>query len=205
MELRGSAGSEKVLFLQKATFVRQPAPASGANPLPAGKSWVSAGLNEKQSAGSALPQFVNQLEVVNTRLILEEIKWGAVAAQPLGRKQIGTATAQGYAITVNLRRAQSETAPTGPTTSQLISYQIAALASTNSTHAAVRVAAWIGPSGQIVQVEWSPPGAGVGRTSFTLSPLHARLDVRPPPPSQTVDVVLLGPAGEQEGRLGDIA
>jgi hypothetical protein len=203
--LRGQAGTEEVVFLRRAMFVRQPPPVSGASPLPAGKSWVSAGLNEKQGAGSSLPQFVDQVEVVNASLVLDEIRWGAIAARPVGTKEVGASSARGFAVTVNLRRAQSTAGLAGPTIAQVVGYQLAALASKTTTPAAVRVTVWVADPGRIVQVEWSPPGGGVGTTSITILGRHLALHVSPPPAAQTVDVAILGPAGEQEGGLGDVA
>jgi hypothetical protein len=203
--LRGEAGTEEVLFLQRAIFVRQPPPASGSSPLPAGKSWVSAGLNEKQGAGSSLPQFVDQVEVVNAGLVLNEIRWGAIAARALGTKDIGARSARGFTVTVNLRRDQSTVGPAGPTFGQVVGYQVGALASRTAASAEERVTVWVSDPGRIVRVEWSPPGGGVGTTSITLSDRHLALRVRPPPASKTVDVAVLGPAGEQEGGLGDVA
>jgi hypothetical protein len=203
--LRGEAGTEDVLFLRRAIFVHQPPPASGASPLPAGKSWVSAGLNEKQAAGSSLPQFVDQVEVVNAGLVLNEIRWGAIAARPLGTKEIGPRSARGFTVTVNLRRDQSTLGLAGPTFSQVVGYQVGALASKTAASAEERIRVWVSDPGRIVRVEWSPPGGGVGTTSITLSDRHLNLHVSPPPASKTVDVAVLGPAGEREGGLGDVA
>jgi hypothetical protein len=204
--LRGSAGAEQVLFLPRAMFVRQPPPASGASPLPAGKSWVSAGLNEKQGTGSGLPQFVDQVEVVNAGLVLNEIRWGAIAAKPIGTKQVGARSARGFVVTVDLRRAQATGAGLGgPTFAQVVGYQAGALTAKSTSTAAVRVDVWVSDAGRVVRVQWSPPGGGVGTTSITLSALHRAFHFNPPPSSQTVDVAILGPAGEQEGGLGDIA
>jgi hypothetical protein len=203
--LRGDAGTENVLFLPRAIFVRQPPPASGASPLPAGKSWVSAGLNEKQGAGSSLPQFVDQVEVVNASLVLNEIRWGAVAARALGEKQIGARSARGFVVTVDLRRDQTTGGLAGPTFAQVVGYQVGALSSKTAASAEERVTVWVSDPGRVVRVEWSPPGGGVGTTSITLSDRRRALRVRPPPSSKTVDVAVLGPAGEQEGGLGDVA
>jgi hypothetical protein len=203
--LRGQAGTEDVLFLQRAMFVRQPPPTSGASPLPAGKSWVSAGLNEKQGTASSLPQFVDQVEVVNASLVLNEIRWGAIAARALGTKEVGGRSARGFTVSVNLRLDQSTAGLAGATFAQVVGYQAAALASRTAASAEERVTVWVSDPGRIVRVEWSPPGGGVGTTSITISDRHLALRVRPPPASKTVDVAVLGPAGEQEGGLGDIA
>jgi hypothetical protein len=205
VKLTGQSGTEEVLFVQRAMFVRQPPPTSGASPLPAGKSWVSAGLNEKQGTGSSLPQFVDQVEVVNAGLVLNEIRWGATAARALGTKEVSGRSARGFNVTVNLRRDQSTAGSAGPTFAQVVGYQIAALASRAADSADERVTVWVSDAGQIVRMEWSPPGGGVGTTSITLSDRHGALRVRPPSTSKTVDVAVLGPAGEQEGGLGDIA
>jgi hypothetical protein len=206
IELRGASGSERVVFLPQAMFIRQPPPASGASPLPAGRSWVSAGLNETPGPGSGLPLFVDQLEVVNVALILDEIRWGATAARALGNTTVGGNSAVGYTVTVNLRQAQSEaSAHAGNALARVVGYQVQALASRNSTSATVRVGVWVGPAGRVVRVDWSPPGGGVGTTSLTVSGLRGRVRATAPPPSQTVDVATLSPAGEKEGGLGDVA
>ena len=206
VELRGSSGTERVVFLPQAMFIRQPPPASGASPLPAGRSWVSAGLNETPGPGSGLPLFVDQVEVVNVGLILDEIRWGAITARPLGTAQIGGGEAQGYTVVVNLRRAQgSASGPVGRALARVVDYQVQALASKSSSSATVRVKVWVASNGRMSEVEWSPPGGGVGTTSITVSGVSTRLRISAPAPSQTVDVATLSPAGEKEGGLGDVA
>ena len=206
IELHGAAGTEKVVFVPRAIFIRQPPPASGASPLPAGRSWVSAGLNEKPGFGSGLPLFVDQVEVVNVGLILDEIRWGAVTAKSLGATQVGGAGTQRYAVTVNLRQAQAGAlAAADQPLAQAIGYQVQAVASKATSSAAVKVTVWVAPNGHVVEVQWSPPGGGVGTTSITISSLRTRLHVEAPPASQSVDVATLTPAGEKEGGLGDVA
>ena len=206
VRLQGSSGTERVVFLPQAMFIRQPPPTSGASPLPAGRSWVSAGLNESPGTGSGLPLFVDQVEVVNAGLILDEIRWGATAARPLGTGQIGGVDAQGYTVSVNLRQAQSSArGPEGRALARVVDYQVQALASKNSSSATVRVKVWVASNGRVTEVEWSPPGGGVGTTSITMSGHPGRLRISAPPPSQTVDVATLSPAGEKEGGLGDVA
>jgi hypothetical protein len=204
--LHGASGTEKVVFLPHAVFIRQPPPSSGANPLPAGKSWVSAGLNESPGSGSGLPLFVDQVEVVNVGVLLDEIRWGAVTAKAVSGATGGSTPAQEYAVTVDLGRARAEAS--GPRARDLVrvaGYQIEALGNPNASSAKVRVRVWVAPGGHIVELQWSPPGGGVGTTSISLSDLRSRPHVTAPPPSQTVDVATLSPAGEREGGLGDVA
>jgi hypothetical protein len=206
IELRESSGREKVLFVPQAIFVREPPPVSGASPLPAGKPWVSASLSEKPGAGSGLPQFVNQVEAVNAGFVLDEIKWGAIAAKPLGVEQVSPTKGREYRVTLDLHKAQSSaTGSAAPTFSQVVGYQVASLSSKSKTTVEVRAHVWVAETGRVVQVEWSPPGSGVGTTSISVSGLHAPVQVSQPPTSQTVDVATLSPAGEQESGLGDIA
>jgi hypothetical protein len=206
MELRESSGREKVLFVPQAIFVREPPPVSGASPLPAGKAWVSASLSEKPGTGSGLPQFVDQVEAVNAGFVLNEIKWGAIAAKPLGVEQVGATVAREYGVTLDLHRAQSSaTGSAAPAFSQVVGYQVESLPSKAKTTVEVRAHVWVAETGRVVQVEWSPPGSGVGTTNIRVSGLHTPVQVSLPPTSQTVDVATLSPAGEQESGLGDIA
>jgi hypothetical protein len=206
IELRESSGTEKVLFMPQAIFVREPPPVSGANPLPAGKQWVSAGLTEKPSAGSGLPLFVDQVEAVNAGFILDEIKWGAIAAKPLGTEQVGAIAAQKYGVTLDLHKVQSgATGPIALTFSRVVGYQVATLPPASKTTVEVQAHVWVAETGRVVQIQWSPPGSGVGTTSIRVSGLHTPVQVNLPPTSQTVDVATLSPGGEQESGLGDVA
>jgi hypothetical protein len=206
VEITGSAGTEKVIFLPEAIFIRQPPPSSGASPLPAGRSWVSAGLNEQPGPGSGLPLFVDQVEVVNVGLILEEIRWGAVAARSLGPAPVGGVLTQGYAVTVNLRQAQrNAVGVAGRDLTRVVDYQVQAISRNGAPSATLRMDVWLAPSGKVARLKWSPPGGGIGTTSLTMSDLRAQLRVSAPSPSQTVDVATLSPAGEKEGGLGDVA
>jgi hypothetical protein len=206
IDLRESSGTEKILFVPQAAFVREPPPVSGASPLPAGKQWVSASLIEKTGAGSGLPLFVDQVEAVNAGAILDEIKWGATAAKPLGNDQVGAIGAKEYAVTLDLSRAQSSaTGSAAVTFSRVVGYQVASLAQTSKNKVEVRAHVWVAGNGRIVQVVWSPPGSGVGTTSIRVFGPHKPIRVTLPPTSQTVDVATLSPGGEQESGLGDVA
>jgi hypothetical protein len=206
IELRESSGTEKILFVPQAAFVREPPPVSGASPLPAGKQWVSASLIERPRAGSGLPLFVDQVEAVNAGFILDEIKWGATAAKLLGTDQVGAIGAQEYAVTLDLGRAQSgATGPAAVTFPRVVGYQVASVAPTSRSKAEVRAHVWVAGTGHIVQVAWSPPGSGVGTTKIRVFGLHTPVRVNVPPTSQTVDVATLSPGGEQESGLGDVA
>ena len=206
IELRESSGTEKVVFVSQAAFVREPPPLSGASPLPAGKQWVSASLIEKTAAGSGLPLFVDQVEAVNAGFVLDEIKWGATAARPLGTREVDNVNAKEYLVTLNLVRAQSDAVgPAAFPFSRAVGYQVASLTPTLKSKAQVRAHVWVDETGRLVQVEWSPPGSGVGTTSIRVSALQTPVHVRLPPTSKTVDVATLSPGGEQESGLGDVA
>ncbi len=203
--LREPTGTEQVVFVPKALFVREPPPPSGASALPAGKTWISAGLNEKPGPGSPIPQFVNQVEAVNAALLLDEIAWGTVKAVPAGTEQVGTATTHKYVVTVDLRRAANDTsASSAPTFSQSVLYQISALAP-RSGDATTRVTVWIDGDGHVVRLQSTPPGSGVGNVSITLARYGAHVNEPVPPSSAVVDIANLSPGGEQESGLGDVA
>jgi len=203
--LRESSGTEEVVFVPQALFVREPPPQSGASALPAGKSWISAGLNEKPGPGSPIPQFVNQVEAVNAALLLDEIAWGTVKALPQGTAQVGGAVAHKYLVTVDLRKAESAaSASIGTTFSQSVQYQISAL-SPRSGDATTRVTVWVGGDGHVARLQSTPPGSGVGEVSITLSHYGSRVQASIPPSTQVVDIAALSAAGEQESGLGDVA
>ena len=205
VELRESTGTEQVVFIPQALYVREPPPATGASALPAGKSWISAGLNEKPGPGSPIPQFVNQVEAVNAALLLDEIAWGTVKAVPEGTAQLGAATTHRYAVTVDLRKAANGAPASKATTfSQSVGYQISAL-SPRSGDAKTHVTVWIDDQGHVARLQSTPPGSGVGSVSITLSHYGARVRAPVPPSSKVVDIANLSPGGESESGLGDVA
>lgn len=205
IQLREASGTETVIFVPQALFVREPS-SGGGGVLPAGKTWISAGLTERPAPGSSIPQFVDQAEAVNADLVLHEVAWGAVTAAPLGTARVGGAPAQGYAVTVDLRQAAGNaTGPAAPAFSQAAGYQMASLVAAPAGSARMHVVVWVGPGGRVVRLQSSPPGSGVGSVKVTLSGFGVAVRVAPPRPPVTVDIASLSGTAEQEKGLGDIA
>ena len=181
VDLREPTGTEQVVFVPKALFVREPPPARGASALPAGKTWISAGLNEKPGPGSPIPQFVNQVEAVNAALLLDEIAWGTVKAVPAGTEQLGTQrristwrpwTFGGQRTTPGLER--SDVLAVGPIPDSALAPR--------SGDATTRVTVWVEGDGHVARLQSTPPGSGVGNVSITLSRYGAHVN-KPVPPT----------------------
>jgi hypothetical protein len=206
VQLRESSGTETLLFAPQALYVREP-PSRGPSALPAGKSWIAVGLTEAPAPGSSIPQFVDQAEAVNPGLVLAEVALGAVTATALS-DGAPARTATAYVVTVDLRRALSG-APGAvtPAFARAVGDQIGSVARGPGETARVRIRLWVGATGRVARLQFSPPGSGVGRieVTFTRSASARSLAVSPPPAAQTVDIASITPGGEQESGLGDVA
>jgi hypothetical protein len=195
-----SAGTgEPVIFTPTAVYVRPPATGSL---LPAGKTWTVADFSDPESLTSNFPQLIAQAEIVNPAFTLSELLWGAASAAPAGREPVGGQDAARYAVTVDLNRAVA--AATGP--AQVPFGRALATESASLTRAGkpatITVSVWVSANGRLARVMASPPGAGAGTVTTTLSGFGVAVRAGPPPAAQVVDVLQLGPNGERENRNG---
>ncbi|MGH9123486.1 MAG: hypothetical protein ACRDZ8_02025 [Acidimicrobiales bacterium] len=207
VDLGQVTGPERVLFLPQAVFVAQ---AGGASVLPKGKVWISAGLTE-QSVATNFPQFVTQVESLNPSLLLSELEWGSSSAAPLA--PVGGESA--YSVVVDLAKAQAGAASSsgsagavaaaGPSSSapafdRAISYQITEQSGGSSPTLTAEVV--VDHQGRVVGARGTPPGAGIGTVTLSLSGWGASVSVVEPPRSQVVDISSLAPGGERENAAG---
>jgi hypothetical protein len=200
--LHQKSGTQLLDLTPTVVFTRVP---GGGAALPKNKSWMSASLNGSESLATNFPQFVIQVEGFNPLLYLDEIAWGALSAAPLGSELINGTTAHGYLVTVSLTDALAK--PRGPSAGSMsvaIRSEISSLGAGagGKTSQTVLVRVWIDTSGRVVTIQASPPGAGVGTTTLTLSRFGAPVRVVPPRASQVVDIASLTPSGERENNGG---
>jgi hypothetical protein len=198
------AGSAKqqTLFLPTVVYLRPPSARAAA--LPAGKSWIVASLTETESTSTNFSQFVLQEEGLSPLLELSQLVWGATSARTIASRTIGGVPAQGYAVVVDLSRAEQQAS--GPAAGSLvlaIKAEIMALGAGASPN--VTESIWVA-GGKVVAISVSPPGAGVGTATTTLSRFGTTVKVTAPATSVVVDIASLTPGGEQEfGPEHDVA
>ena len=192
VELRQVTGPERIIFLPESVFVSQ----TGANLLPRGKAWISAGLTE-QSLATNFPQFVTQVESLNPALLLWEIQEGSVSVAPLPPVDGGAA----YLVVVDLAKAQAAiSGPSALAFARAVSYQIIEQSGESSPTLTVEVVE--DHQGRITALRSSPPGAGIGTVTLGLSGWGVAVSVGQPPRAQVADISSLAPGGERENAGG---
>ena len=182
------SGAESLVF-QPDTLFDEPAP-SQAVLLPHGRPWIRAQLNEKLH-GSLVAQFLLRCEARDLGFLLAEVAWGARTAAPLGPRVVGHASATGYLVKVDLKRAAA--AATGPRAAGFVR-TAKLLARPDQT-----VFVWVDRSGRIVALRASVPASGIGTTLMTITSFGT-LAVHPVPPTrdQIVDLAALTAAGDHD-------
>lgn len=211
VDLGQVTGPERVLFLPQAVFVAQ---AGGASVLPKGKVWISAGLTE-QSLATNFPQFVTQAESLNPSLLLSELEWGSISAAPLApvgggsaysvvvdlaKAQAGAASSSGSPGTVGAAGAAAGASSSAPAFDRAISDQITEQSGGSSPTLTAEVV--VDHQGRVVSARGTPPGAGIGTVTLSLTGWGAAVSVVEPPRSQVVDISSLAPGGERENAAG---
>lgn len=192
-------GTEHVIFLPSHVYL-QPKSSTTAV-LPRGKAWMSATLIGSESVKTNFPLFALQAEGVNPQFLLAELAGGGVSAVPAGQTLINGERARAFDVEIDLTRALStSTGPAGAVIGQAIQSELGALGGGEKQGAPIR--AWISDGGQVVQMQATPPGAGVGTATMTLCCFDSPVEVAPPPPSQVVDIASLTPSGERENNGG---
>jgi hypothetical protein len=197
--------SGRQLMVLTPTIVYTRVPAGGGAALPPGKSWMLASLTASESLATNFPQFVVQVEGFNPLLYLDEVSWGGVSAAPLGSREINGAPADGFLVHVDLARSTSAaTSPSAASMALAIRSELTAAGTVvgGSAKADVVVRLWIDGAGRVVAIEGSPPGAGVGTTTITLSQFGVPVSVKPPVLSDVIDIASLTPSGERENNGG---
>lgn len=201
----GATALHRTLFLPTVVYVRPPSPR--ASSLPAGKNWIVATLNQTESTSTNFPQFVLQEEGLSPLLEIQQLVWGAVSAKAIAPRRVGPDSAPGYQVRVDLRRAASQAVRTNAALTLAIQTEINGLGGTTTApkSSVISEKVWVA-HGKIAAVQLSPPGAGIGLTTTTLSRYGIRVAIHVPPPSSVTDIASLTPAGEQEsGPESDVA
>jgi hypothetical protein len=195
-------GTEHVIFRPSQVYLQPKSLATTV--LPKGKAWVAATLTGSDSVRTNFPSFVLQVEGVNPQLLLTELAGGAVSAVPAGQETINNEHARAYDVEIDLARALSALiGPTGAAFGQAIQSELTALGSGQSAEkqgASIRT--WVDDAGRVIQMQTSPPGAGVGTVTMTMCCFGSAVEVAPPPRSQVVDITSLTPSGERENNGG---
>jgi hypothetical protein len=201
VEVRQPTGMETVLFFPSLVYVRQPASSAGAA-LPPGKVWISTDLVQQETVSTNFSQFVLQVEDLNPAVVLGEVAGGAISAAPLGSQTIAGSRAQGYLVTVDLATAAARTSgPGAKALARTMQDELSASGRTPGTAAPpAEVRVWISSTGQVVQVQASPAGSGVGTTLLKLSPYRPQIVLTAPSLAQVVDIASLTPLGERENN-----
>jgi hypothetical protein len=203
-------GTEHVVFLPSQVYL-QPKSTTG-KVLPPGKAWVSATLVGSDSIDVNFPMFALQAEAVNPAFPLSELAGGAVSAVALGLRPVGETRqesiaesyAEAYRVTVDFTRALSVSAgPSGAVFGQAIRSELAAGKHGQTVGGELgSITAWIDARGRVVQLQSSPPGAGMGTVTMTMCCFGTAVHTAAPSPSQVVDITSLTPSGERENNGG---
>lgn len=191
-------GTETTVFLP--TFLFDDPPAQDAVGLPHGRTWIMAEPAEHIANATSFSQFVLQIQGKNPMFLLAQVAWGAVAAAPLQEAVINGERASGYLASVDLGEAATTAA--GPAASALASsvhYEEEALGAGSQSSAPLQqIRAWVDSSGDVVRVQASPPGSGVGTTTMTFTAFGGRVDPSRPPRAKTIDLASLAPGGDHD-------
>ncbi|HEV3230020.1 MAG TPA: hypothetical protein VGY97_11130 [Solirubrobacteraceae bacterium] len=196
-------GTEHALLLPAQVFLQPKATATAV--LPRGKPWLLATISGSESVKRNFPQFVGQVEGVNPVFLVDELSWGATAAQSLGGRRISGVPLHEYRVSVDLARALSgATGPAAPASSLAIQEQLTAVGSgqSSSTSPTVPILVWIDRAGRVVQLQASLPGAGEGTAVVTVRSFGDAVRIAAPPPTQVIDITSLSPSGERENNGG---
>jgi hypothetical protein len=159
------------------------------------KAWTFIDLSAApDSLGTSLPQFIVQAASVNPLLAVEQLLWGGVQASP----SPGAAN-DAFTVTVDLRRAFAATSgPDQKPFAAALAAQIAAIKGKATIDVAVR----LDPSGRIAELRYSPPGAGLGILTLTLSHYGSPINITVPSQDQLTELTSLLPKAERENNGG---
>jgi hypothetical protein len=201
----GASAVHRTLFLPTVVFVRPPSPRAAS--LPAGKDWIIATLDRIESNSTNFPQFVLQEEGLSPLLELRQLFWGAVSAKVIAPRQLDGVSVPGFQVGVDLRKAAVIATRSNPALALAIRTELVGLGTAHSASGSSVIAEriWL-RDGKVAVIQLSPPGAGIGVTTTTLTRYGTRVSVGIPDLATVVDIAALTPAGEQEsGPESDVA
>jgi hypothetical protein len=183
-----AAGVEYILYTPTVAYLR-PVPAA-ADRLPSGRSLIAVPL--APSVDRWLPGLVGEVEVLNPKLLLDEVATGAETASSHGVEVVDHLPLKKYTVTVDLARAHARASGA----------LRLAIGNEQAKSRSLAVTVWINPNGRVARLRATPPGGALGTATYDLTSypainVYARaLDMRfgtntpptLPDSSQTLDV-----------------
>jgi hypothetical protein len=197
----GSGGVERMVFLPDTVFIKPPA---SSPPLQAGRPWIFANFADIAKYKVNFPPYIVQTESVNPAFVVYELSWGAVSAAPLGKTALGGQEAQAYVVKVDLNQALSHiTGPAADVFGRALTSEISAFGSSaTAATPTMDVEVWVDGAGRLIGARHSPPGAGIGTLTLTVTRFGTPVRADKPPRSRVVDIAAMIPGGEQEALNG---
>jgi hypothetical protein len=179
-----------LIFAVSQLYLKQPAsPTVNA----VEKPWTFVDLESREVLDTNLPDFVVQTESINPLLAIQMLAWGGVAAKSTGTDAKGRPT---YTVTVDLALAAA--AASGPAKTSFVD----ALKAQSGHRRKIPVTVTLDRAGRIARVAYTPPGAGVGTVTLSLSNFGMPVSVSAPPSSQVTDLFKTLPDAERENNGG---
>jgi hypothetical protein len=133
------------------------------------------------------------LEGLNPELLLEEIRWGAVAVTDQGHQVVDHLPLERYLVRVNLRQARVRAGKDAKwALASAIAGQLVAL----GTSKQVELTAWTDGPGYIARLEAEIPGSGLGTVSFRIAGFGAPVATNLPSQGLVVDRTPAALAGQ---------
>jgi hypothetical protein len=202
LSVAGSGPDRSFIFTPEAVYFH-PVQAGGSSLRP--DAWIAVRFSDTRSVRRDLPDLIGQLESLNPALTLSELVWGATRASASGQEIVLGQAAVAYDLTIQPARALVNATGAEPAFAIALESQMSALPRSSTVEGSfptfpARV--WLSAAGQLLRVQLSPPGAGVGNLSLTLGSPGATVHVVPPPAGQAVELASLIPSGERENRNG---
>jgi hypothetical protein len=197
----GSGGAERMVFLPDTVFIKPP---SSSPPLQAGRPWIFANFADIAKYKVNFPPYIVQTESVNPAFVVYELAWGAVSAAPVGKTALGGQQADAYVVTVDLNRALAHVSgPAADVFGRALTSEISAFGTTAPpTTPTMGVEVWIDGTGRLIGARNSPPGAGIGTLTLSVTRFGTPVHADKPPRSKVVDIAAMIPGGEQEALNG---
>jgi hypothetical protein len=182
----------RIVFAPQIAFIRPTARSGPA--LPAGKSWIVAGLVGSEALSRNFPRFVVQAESVNPGFVVGELASGATSASRPTRNAVDGRPATRFDVVVDANQALARAA--GPAA---VPFRVA-LTSISPATTTARV--WVTDDARLARVAMEPPGVGIGTETVTLSRFDAAVQPGYPSPAMVTGIGTLTPSGERENANG---
>jgi hypothetical protein len=196
-----SGGAEQMVFLPGTVFIRPP---SSSPPLQPGKPWIFANFADIAKYRVNFPPYIVQTESVNPAFVLYELSWGAASAAPLGRTTFDGQPADAYVVSVDLTQAVSHSSgPAADVFARALASEISSFGvGTQPSSPTMNIEVWVDSTGRLVGARNSPPGAGIGTLTLSVTRFGVPVHADKPPRSRVVDIAAMIPGGEQEALNG---